>query len=361
MQAQSFLDYRYQFPHFITDSKLVSQNVELTKIFPQIGLPNDKEHISQKIDVSHLQIDQIVHLAIKKFLSQWENDGPILEELKGLELFKVAKTLFVLKELNSRLNKKYGIDIIKNKLILTDPIISYDGSALIRKRADAFLLVKKLLHLNRYFKADLHSPQEIANACKKLKLVFASSDLDGAWDIVTMSMRGIKSCMRWEARQSSSLIGSVADPCCGVIYLTNGEKTTYGSKMLFRSVVRLVLHRLTNKPHLVLDTVYSAFYKRDRNEYNLIDKQVKGIFTDYLNKKVKLCPVIDTQMFEPTACLANYFIPSCKEYEMLSPEELSYRDTPIYYGATAISYKDDVLIALGLKEKKTKAKRSKKK
>lgn len=69
------------------------------------------------------------------------------------------------------------------------------------------------------------------------------------WDIATMSMRGIKSCMEWSHKYSTGLVGSMLCPYTAVIYLTDGMEVrtlshnkTYGkaTRMLARSVVRIV-------------------------------------------------------------------------------------------------------------------------
>lgn len=90
----------------------------------------------------------------------------------------------------------------------------------------------------------------------KMKIVFASDQKQGVWDIATMSMRGIRSCMQWGSGHAPSLIGSIIDPCCGVIYLTDGVYTEHGERMLCRSVVRYVVHK-TAGPCLYMERPYA--------------------------------------------------------------------------------------------------------
>ena len=71
---------------------------------------------------------------------------------------------------------------------------------------------------------------------KSYTLVFSTDH----WDIATMSMRGIKSCQSWTGSYRERLTGSIIDPCCAILYLTDGSKTKYGEKMLARHIVRLV-------------------------------------------------------------------------------------------------------------------------
>lgn len=318
-----------RFPNFITGSKVISSNTEIEKIFPKIGLPNSKEPINIKFDVSSVQLDKIIHLAIKKFMQEWQENNP-LARLKGLELFKMSRVVYLLEELNRRFNKKIGFAYVKDKVLLTASIPSYDGKVLVKNGTDIFKLVKTLLSYgSKYVKVDLVSADEISAQCKKMYLAFSSDDIDGAWDIATMSMRGVKSCMRWEARQCGALVGSIIDPCCGIIYLTNGVKTEYGSKMLFRSVVRLATHNDTRKPVLLVDRLYSSFYKTKPGEQGRFDQQIKNVFIEYLQKKVPQCQVIDAQA--KATSLIKYELPRPAHLDLLIPEERSYRDTPIEY------------------------------
>ncbi len=106
---------------------------------------------------------------------------------------------------------------------------------------------------------------------KPHRVVFSTNP----WDILTMSMRGIDSCMAWPSTSHSNtghsncLIGSVLDPYCGVIYVTNGTKTTHGSHMFYRSVVRLVKKRgadpKSGKFHLFVEGAYLTDDDDDSN------------------------------------------------------------------------------------------------
>jgi len=342
------------FPNFITGSKIVSANTELEKIFPKLGLPNSQEPIDIKFDLSTVQLDKIIHLAVRKFIQHWNEDRP-LTNMKGLELFKMSRVIYLLEELNRRFNKKNGFTYTKDKVLLTSSIPSYDGKVLIKSGTDVFELVKTLFdHSAKYVKVDLVSPEEISKQCKKMQIAFSSEGVDGAWDIATMSMRGIKSCMRWEARQCSALLGSIVDPCCGIIFLTNGNKTPYGSKMLFRSVVRLAMYQ--DKPVLLVDRLYSSFYKTKPGEQGKFDQQILNIFINYLKKKVPQCQVIDAQA-QPKM-VSSCTIPRPHNFNMLIGEELSYRDTPIDYGYDYYSA-DFILKTLGITKAKTKSVKAK--
>lgn len=322
------------FPDFIRNSVAISSGFKIEKVFPEIGLPNSKEDIEVKLDFEDVALDKVIHLAIKRYVSQFKQEHHHAD-LKGLELFKVSQILYVLEELDRRFTKTYGLEISKDSVRLASAIPSYDGKALFKVGTDVFKLTRALLEAgSKYVKVDLVDNEEIAKECKKLQIVFSSDGIDGAWDIATMSMRGIKSCMRWEARQSKALVGSITDPCCGIIYLTNGSKTQHGSKMLFRALVRVVVDYDKN-PALVVDRLYSAFYKNKPNEYNKLDLQIRKIFVDYLKSKVKNCKVLDA-VNDKTAVL-KHLLPLPNNTSYLSEEEFSYRDTLIPYSTVYYS------------------------
>jgi hypothetical protein len=321
------------FPPFIRNSSGLTSLNKIEKVFPSIGLPNCKEDIDVKLDFSNVALDKVIHLAIKRYISQFK-DKNFHGDLKGLELFKVSKILYVLEDLDKRFNKAVGLNISNSSVRLSTPIPSYDGKPLFKTGTDVFKLVKALLLSGaKYAKVDLVNNEEIAKECKNLQIIFSSEDIDGAWDLATMSMRGIKSCMRWDARQARALVGSITDSCCGVIYLTNGSKTQYGSKMLFRSLVRLVVDT-SEKPALVVDRLYSSFYKNKPDECNNLDNQVRELFINFLRKKLPGCTILDAA--KDKGILTKYCLPLPNNFSYLTEEERSYRDT--YIGYTTNSY-----------------------
>lgn len=97
-----------------------------------------------------------------------------------------------------------------------------------------------------------------ANVTGDLQIVFASDGIEGAWDILTMSMRGISSCQAWNGSYAKCTIGSVVDPYTAIIYLTAGSKTEYGTKMIRRCVVRFAIDPTTRQPCLFLEFMYPS-------------------------------------------------------------------------------------------------------
>lgn len=176
---------------------------------------------------------------------------------------------------------------------------------------------------------------------KGMKLVFSADGKDGAWDIATMSMRGIKSCQSWGLRRASSLVGSVADPCCAIIYLTDGKETSHGSKMNHRALVRYVVHDKFG-PALFIERLYSADPVSENTQH-----AITFIFALALHNRTGL-PIIENGAMFDTNDIANrtIFIPRTEvdptglyriggyDYEDYS----SYRDSGIYYGCIEKGY-----------------------
>lgn len=169
-----------------------------------------------------------------------------------------------------------------------------------------------------------------SNDYDNCKLVFSSDEKQGVWDIATMSMRGIKSCQSWGTSRAEQLVGSIIDPCCGIIYLTNNNKSDHGSKMIYRSVVRYIFNKNIG-PCLLLEKIYGTSSFDEERAVNIL-------FANYLYQKTKL-PIISTT-FESISDLNNYSYFSIPYSSVLDEngdgdiEEssyFSYRDSGIYY------------------------------
>lgn len=127
----------------------------------------------------------------------------------------------------------------------------------------------------------------------KYHIGFSSDGIDGLWDIATMSMRGVCSCMHWDNHNSRSLIGSIVDPFLGIIYLTDKSNTEYGVSFKYRSLVRFVRDIKYHENYLFIERVY--FDSGNTHPYSYKNKitrdsawEVQKIFVSYLSKKTNL-------------------------------------------------------------------------
>lgn len=162
-----------------------------------------------------------------------------------------------------------------------------------------------------------------------LSLVFSSDP----WDIATMSMRGIYSCQRWSGKEQHKvrLVGSIIDPCCAVIYLTDGSKNRYGEKMLLRSVVRLVVYR--NKIYLFRDRPYYSGDFDFTTRFNYV--ATYEILPSLLSALIKYLK-LNIQILDPNTPISRQTwscgsIPYAKILNQLPDSHLSYRDSKLDY------------------------------
>jgi hypothetical protein len=162
----------------------------------------------------------------------------------------------------------------------------------------------------------------LASDKKTHKVVFSTNP----WDILTMSMRGIDSCMEWGSTHRNCLIGSVLDPYLGVMYVTNGQRTSYGSHMNFRSVVRLVKKKngagSKGKFHLYVEGAYPNDDDEDTNF------AVTEMFRSVLAKRIKNNSRIESVV--KTSDSYSYYVPYTvqtrgAEYRTYFDSALSYQ------------------------------------
>jgi hypothetical protein len=172
-------------------------------------------------------------------------------------------------------------------------------------------------------KEALNNLRQLFLGVSKHKIVFSYDP----WDIATMSMRGIDSCQAWNSTQKYNLVGSIVDPNCAVIYMTNGRKTKYGEKMLARSVVRIVYNSRskTKTPALYVEDAYvgSSLAYGDQNT------QCTEQFVQFLRRKLR---GKRTRVLLPRSPNNDhYVIPTTKAVKAIPVKYRSYLDSDVDY------------------------------
>lgn len=167
---------------------------------------------------------------------------------------------------------------------------------------------------------------------KNAKICFSSDKNPGAWDISTMSMRGIHSCMKWSSKQSKHLVGSIIDPFTAIIYITDGKKLKYGSKTLRRSVIRYMVYLRKDtkeyRPFIFIERVYKhgaigapvdgLYLNHDANEDAIIN-----LFKQYMCKHLN----VDLPIWSNKDVNAYHCGMICsKSYSSIKEDEVSYSD-----------------------------------
>jgi hypothetical protein len=343
-------------PPFIRDHNLFKNPVKVQKIFPSIGLPNfcDKVQIEKTLaDLTkeHSYVFNVIRAMYDIAANSCEQATTLTDKLQYLEdkatrdanrdrIGKLYEMIAILDEV-AKCTDAYDASVLKNTVIMTeekkcmlrlakdiqdrnDKTIFKKGDTLFgvfgRLKNDTANLNIPFTNLEQVDAFKIFSKENLPN--KEFQIVFSSDGEDGAWDIATMSMRGIKSCQRWDGEYPRCLIGSVLSKFVGIIYLTSGVQadnhpayTNLGSKMLRRCVIRYAINADEKAPAIIVDKMYPEH-----------DKKVVAMFTAALQKRTKL-PVY--QAHELGNKLRHFYLPSEKVRDQISDRDWSYQDNPL--------------------------------
>jgi len=317
---------------------------EVHKIFPTIGLHNfeidsnlELNNTSQLIKNLCYGISTHVSSAAYHFTHQVAYQQPNLSAKKRLEKYTPAVCL--INQLSRQLSKpKPFVEQFATKqgLYLISDIIDSDKKTFAKANEGLFKVYNKLSEfLRKHYNYALTPLDNIPsfkefsahNVNGKMKVVFSSDGLEGAWDILTMSQRGISSCQGWTGAYKNCTIGSVLDPFTGIIYLTSGSQTEFGSKMVRRCIVRFVVDSLIKRPCIFLEYMYP-------NEHAATTKAFKDAIRSKLGDRF---PIVDQR------CSSNkYYVPFSETTSLLvkhsSKEFINRRGTHNQYGI--LPYRD---------------------
>jgi hypothetical protein len=297
------------FPVFIRQHPIFKTVKVVRKIFPDIGLPNCEKVVSidntEEIKETALNLVENMSCALHNYIPIYKQDYTLISNLSNTLVKSVVK--------------KDG----KISLNLTKPIADKDKKIVFKQGEGVFKVYNKL---HKQYQSYLPALENIS-AFKQFSSInipnakhtvrFSSDGMEGLWDIATMSMRGISSCQGWGKEYCGKLVGSIVDPFTGIIYLTSGTKTDYGSKMLRRCIVRFVVKERSKEPSIVIDTMYP--------EYN---KAVMKEFITFLKEKTKnKFDIIDLK----NGLRSNVVIPTSEVVSNLDYDCRSYRDNEIDY------------------------------
>lgn len=303
-----------KFPDWFTSHPIFKDVTNIKKVFPGIGLPNSEE----EIEIDNVAPAREAAKNITKVI-----DRKISDRIKKLQEYITSKPtmgaarktqgdlcITLLSAMNLLMQKdraafvqtnngKFTIKLPENILIegQVRPVFR-GGESLFRVynklnealRAGQFAAMVKLENLEE-FKS--FSTNNVPN--NKYRIVFSSDNADGAWDIGTMSMRGIKSCQSWsDGEYKHCTIGSVIDPFVGIMYLTSGAKSAgSSSKMMKRSIVRFVINGKTNKPYILVDYMYPVYDSKVFTQFSKFIKEKSGL-------EAKYAPLMDQDMLRST-------------------------------------------------------------
>lgn len=322
----SYITENHKYPDYIRSHQVFTSLSRINKIFPCIGLPNCEENCSYNDTTSVrntaqqllLEMRTQVHRAYCQAAAKKPNE-PIYHLLNAVYNRLCINLNNLIAEENGRLILRVDTDIVipgtKDPIFKGGEKLFGAYNKLITKcddELDAYKLVP--LESLAWFKR--FSSENLPNDEKKFKLTFSSDGEKGAWDIATMSMRGIQSCQSWGTPQSRGLIGSISSKYVGVIYISSPDPgSDLGSRMIRRSVVRFCINKKTKQPALLVDRIYPSD-----------DTSTRNIFRSFLEKKANL-PVL----FPDNTTWNDHELPSDRFHQSIQfqQNEFTYMDTRI--------------------------------
>lgn len=337
-------------PDFITRDKIFSDKpVKIKKVFPSIGLPNFKEITKitkplldfKKENTFVYAILRDIHSLLTQYynnvsttIDEWqylipkEEKDKAREKILELNAFTkcISDIMYQTNPYTPEMSNIIRIDEGKVSLKLFKEVLNSDQKLIFKKDSALFKayikIVSKLREYNINGLVDLEtldsfkvfSKENIS--CKDYSIIFSSDKEAGAWDLLTMSMRGIRSCQRWDGEYRYCVIGSILSKFIGIVYITSGVNVEgYGSKMLKRCLVRYVIDANTSKPAILLDKMYPDF-----------DEDVLSAFIQSLQSKTSI-PVLYAPKLGRS--IHKYYVPFEELREKIPEAKWSYQDSTL--------------------------------
>jgi hypothetical protein len=341
-------------PDFIKSHPKLKKRKHINKVFPSFGLKNFREKVTftyidddyEDDDKEETFINSLLNSLADQIDTVSQNLHIIHDELPEdsnpiiLQLMKSYST--VLKQAKIALQRSIIVKKDNNtKLVLTTSV-SMGGNTILREGDSVFKIFHKINMLTesllkKYpelkmaeWNLILPNPDSLLLVKqfhshhfpnKDYYIVFSSEGDTGAWDIATMSMRGITSCQRWGNEDlRTCLIGSILSRYVGIIYFTSGAQIEkYGEKMIRRCIVRFGIHKETGEKFIILDRMFDS-----------CDAKIAHYFIEALQKRTNLkilnYSALDDKNTElPTA--SDVKIPTEGILNQLDTSELPYMDT----------------------------------
>lgn len=333
----------HPYPDWMKQHRVFKELSSIDKVFPRIGLTNFKEpceimNSEEAIKFANALATKIVAeigTIVNALYGMFDRVNNSKEQDREKTCAKLQEVIFLYTEIKRALSTAYtNTDGTPQYLLVKD------GKTTLQLRCDIFLpketkptfkkgeglfrVLNKLKEMQSSHFVNIDQLQEFkdysrTNVGKSIyNVVFSSTGEDGQWDIATASMRGISSCQAWGSPQSRGLIGTMTSKYTAIIYMESNQPfPPYGTKMLYRSMVRFCINTKTKKPVLVIDKMYPS-----------VNDATLAAFKRTLNKKSGM-----DVMYAPVnnADLTNWYIPSDETTmaSMWATGEVSYMDTKI--------------------------------
>jgi hypothetical protein len=321
------------YPDWLKGHKVFQELPKIDKVFPRFGLANFREPCEiMNLGEASAEATRLGQRMLYLIDGAAAYLRPALEASlqehgreRNEKCFKIQSLISLCERMATSI--RYN-DYIKQEegkvaLRLRNDLFWLDATPFFRKNEGLISVLGKLYEelapfvkmtaLDQYEEFKSFSKTNIAN--KKYHVVFSSTGEEGAWDTATISMRGITSCQAWSSGNSRGLIGTMSSKFAGVIYITSDQMVEpYGTKMLYRAIVRFVIDKATKKPALLMDTIYP-------NHTPEVIKALKKALHD----RSKL----DVHFSRDGGSYNNFYIPDEPSRTFLTGGEFPYMDYAI--------------------------------
>lgn len=354
---------RKDIPPFIADHRAFKTPLKVSKIFPSIGLVNFKEPCELSKPLLDLKKENFVSALITAMVNglaaardEAMSFGDRIQflltgEERAAQLAKVDDVYNLVVLIRNLLpqidtyNNAFEqiVQTSEGKIVLrlVSEVCDRNGKPAFRKNESLFKVFAKLREqftANNLNFINLEQAPEFKSFCaenvpnKKYQVVFSSDGPEGAWELLTMSMRGIKSCQRWDGDYPRCLIGSVLSKFVGIIYITSGAESEFtvnmngreitgsGLKMMRRALVRYVIDADAGTPCLIIDRMYPLQQGQD------VDEESLRVFLEALKSKTSLPIHYSPQLGSK---VKHFYVPYEKIREELPERDWTYQDTPL--------------------------------
>lgn len=360
--ANELFKGKEEVPSFILRHPMFQKPTPVNKVFPSIGLSNFQEPCKLTKPMLDLKKDNFVFNLIKAMYEALKAGKNILQEegdkiqfkyvgeqrtAKLKDIDKFFELAYVVKQVMSQfdINTTTYEQLIKtvdgkialklSRDVFDKTALNPNGSAktVFAESESAFKAFTKLrdkftnlglafAQLDQMPEYKTFSTENVTD--KNYSVIFSSEGPEGAWDLLTMSMRGLKSCQRWDGEQFPCLIGSILSKYIGIIYITSGSDfERKGSKMIRRAIVRYAVDADNEEPCIIIDRIYPTPQTYSPEE-EAKEESLK-IFTDALAKRTKL-PIYFSPLLGNR--VKNMYVPHEKQLKLREGER-TYQDTPL--------------------------------
>ena len=191
-----------KYPAFMRQSIFLRAYPKPEKVFPRIGLANCSMKLSalklDKQDMLHAYMDQVLYQL--EGISSYSVENKYASDITAIK--RMAEKCHV--DIADNDKSKYLKSITKGKSSIikiskkVEPTLKH---LKLNEDKDLTDLVAQVANISpSYIKKPLTSIKlkTKPSLSSDLEICFSSDGNQGSWDIATMSMRGVSSCMRWD-------------------------------------------------------------------------------------------------------------------------------------------------------------------